>query len=482
MPAYVPVSTYRLQIRPSFTLDDAAALADYLVALGVDWVYLSPILTASEGSDHGYDVVDPTTVDPARGGREALDRASAAFHAAGLGVLVDIVPNHVGVARPSENAWWWDVLTHGRASAWADFFDIDWDFGGGKVRVPVLGEPVKDAAASGALRVESGELRYYDHRYPLAPGSESAGGDVSDVLARQHYELIDWRREADDLNYRRFFGVSSLAAVRVEDPEVFARTHAEVARWFAEGLVDGLRVDHPDGLRDPVEYFERLDTLTGGPYVLAEKILERGEALPAFFAVDGTTGYDALAEIDRVLVDPSGEEALDHLDAALRSTTGLPAAEPWHDLIAGTKRAVADGILRSEVRRLARDLGSADDPWVEDALAELLAWFPVYRSYLPAGREHLEQASRAARARRPELADTLDRLLPLLSDPRHHAAQRFSQTSGMVMAKGSKTPPSTARRAWARSPRSAPTRRTSRSRWTRSTPRSSGATPRGRTA
>jgi (1->4)-alpha-D-glucan 1-alpha-D-glucosylmutase len=196
-----PLSTYRLQIRPSFTLDDAAALSDYLRDLGVDWAYLSPILTASEGSDHGYDVVDPTTVDPARGGREGLDRAVRAFRDAGLGILVDIVPNHVGVADPAENAWWWDVLTHGRGSAFAPYFDIDWEVSGGKLRLPVLGEPLEEATAAGALRVEDGELRYYDHRFPLAPGSEPAAGeDVLSVHARQHYELMDWRREAYDLN------------------------------------------------------------------------------------------------------------------------------------------------------------------------------------------------------------------------------------------------------------------------------------------
>ncbi|WP_169582329.1 MULTISPECIES: malto-oligosyltrehalose synthase [Microbacterium] len=434
MPAR-PFSTYRLQIRPSFTLDDAAALAGYLVELGVDWVYLSPILTASEGSDHGYDVVDPTAVDPQRGGRAGLERASRAFHAAGLGVLVDIVPNHVGVARPFENPWWWDVLQHGRESVHAGAFDIDWEFGDGRVRLPVLGEEVTDAAASGSLRIEGDELRYYDHRFPLAPGTENRG-DVLAVHARQYYELMPWRREATDLNYRRFFGVSSLAALRVEDPDVFARTHAEIGSWFADGLVDGLRVDHPDGLRAPVEYLDRLSAVTGGAYVLVEKILEHGETLPQFFAADGTTGYDALAEIDRVLVDPAGEKALDDLDARLREESGLPAAVPWNELIATTKRAVADGILRSEVRRLARDLGAGDAPDVEDALAELLARFPVYRSYLPAGADHLLAAARAAREHRPELVGTIGRILPPLAQPGHPASLRFQQTSGMIMAKG----------------------------------------------
>ncbi|MFC8681432.1 malto-oligosyltrehalose synthase [Microbacterium ureisolvens] len=435
MPTRRPASTYRLQIRPSFTLDDAAALEGYLSDLGVDWVYFSPLLTASDGSDHGYDVVDPSRVDPARGGAAALERASRVFHDAGRGVLVDIVPNHVGVARPAENPWWWDVLAHGRSSRYATAFDIDWEFGGGKVRLPVLGEELSAAAGSGALRVEAGELRYYEHRFPLAPGTASED-DVLTVHARQHYELMPWRREADDLNYRRFFGVSSLAAVRVEDPEVFDETHAEIRRWFEEDLVDGLRVDHPDGLRAPVEYLERLDALTGGAYLLVEKILEHGEALPQFFAADGTTGYDALADIDRVLVDPRGEAALDALDARLRERSGLPAAQPWADVIAGTKRAIGEGILRSEVRRLARDLDAADDAGTEDALAEILARFPVYRSYLPAGAEHLEQAATQARAHRPDLSGAIDAVLPLLLEPGHPAALRFQQTSGMVMAKG----------------------------------------------
>lgn len=435
MPMSRPRSTYRLQIRPSFTLDDAAALEDYLSALGVDWVYFSPILTASEGSDHGYDVVDPRSVDPARGGRGALERSAGVFHRAGRGILVDIVPNHVGVARPAENPWWWDVLARGRKSRYADAFDIDWDFGGGKVRLPVLGEELADAAASGALRVEGDELRYYDHRFPLAEGTASSE-NVLEVHAAQHYELMAWRREAYDLNYRRFFGVSSLAAIRVEEPAVFEESHAEIRSWLADGLVDGLRVDHPDGLRAPVDYLERLDDLTGGGYVLVEKILEHGEALPQFFAADGTTGYDALAEIDRVLVDPRGEAALDALDARLRERSGLPAPRPWPDVIAGTKRAIGEGILRSEVRRLARELGVDGDHDAEDALIELLARFPVYRSYLPAGREHLEAAAADACENRPDLAEAVTAMLPALADPEHPAALRFQQTSGMVMAKG----------------------------------------------
>lgn len=436
MPTRQPRSTYRLQIRPSFTLDDAAAVQPYLSDLGVDWVYVSPILTASAGSDHGYDVVDPTTVDAARGGRAALERASRAFHDAGRGILVDIVPNHLGVARAIENAWWWDVLARGRESRHAAAFDIDWDFGDGKVRLPVLGEDLRAAAESGALRVEDGELRYHEHRFPLAAGTAAEAEDVLAVHARQHYELMDWRREARDLNYRRFFGVSSLAGLRVEDPAVFRESHAEIGSWFTDGLVDGLRLDHPDGLREPVDYLERLRVLTGGAYVVIEKILEHGEPLGQFFAAEGTTGYDALADIDRVLVDPAGEKGLDALDVRLRLASQLPAAASWPDTIASTKRAIGEGILFSEVRRLARDLGRPDDQAVEDALIELLARFPVYRSYLPAGRDHLDAAATAARAHRPDLSAAFDAVVPVLADPRHPAALRFQQTSGMVMAKG----------------------------------------------
>jgi (1->4)-alpha-D-glucan 1-alpha-D-glucosylmutase len=429
-----PVSTYRLQISADFPLDAAAEVAEYLRDLGADWVYLSPLLTATAGSAHGYDVVDPTRVDPARGGPEALDRFSATARRLGLGVLVDIVPNHMGVGTPAENPWWWDVLRLGRESPWAEHFDIDWDAGGGRLRVPVLGETPEQAAATGALRVEHDELRYHDHRYPLAPGS--AEGDVLTVHARQHYELMHWTRADAELNYRRFFAVNELAAVRVEDPTVFDDTHREIVRWVQTGMVDGLRVDHPDGLADPGGYLDRLAEVTGGCYTLVEKILERGEPLPPFWATAGTTGYDALAEIDRVLVDASGRETLDRLDARLRG-----GRHDWADLIHATKRGIADGILRSEVLRLTRELLAADPgagpaEAIADALAEVLACFPVYRSYLPYGEEHLDEALDAAARRRPQLASTLEVVGAALRDPARRVAVRFQQTSGMVMAKG----------------------------------------------
>ena len=430
----VPVSTYRLQVSADFPLDAVAEVADYVRGLGADWLYLSPLLASTPGSTHGYDVVDHDRVDPDRGGAEGLERVAARARGLGLGVLVDIVPNHMGVGIPHANAAWWDVLRLGRASAFAAWFDVDWDAGGGRLRIPVLGEDLAAAVAAGTLRVEGDELRYHDHRYPLAPGT--AGDDVLAVHAAQHYELVHWTRADAELNYRRFFAVNELAAVRVELPEVFDATHREILRWVREGLVDGLRVDHPDGLADPGGYLDRLATATGGAYVLVEKILESGEALPPFWATAGTTGYDALAELDRVLVDPAGRAVLEDLDVRLRGER-----RAWGDLIHDTKRAIADGILRSEVLRLERDLlaeepTAADAGPLADALAELLACFPVYRSYLPYGAEHLEHAVHEARRRRPELHATLDVVARALRDPDRRVSVRFQQTSGMVMAKG----------------------------------------------
>ncbi|MBK4346079.1 malto-oligosyltrehalose synthase [Lacisediminihabitans changchengi] len=442
----IPVSTYRLQIRESFDLFAAANIADYVHELGADWLYLSPLLKAEPGSDHGYDVVDHTQIDPTRGGADGLDAAAAAARRLGLGVLIDIVPNHVGVASPAQNAWWWDLITHGRDSRYAEAFDVDWEFGGGKVRIPVLGDGPSTSSGTDALddlEIVGGELHYFDNRYPLAPGTADDGASAREVHARQNYELINWRRADAELNYRRFFAVNTLAGIRVEVPWVFAESHAEILRWITEGLADGLRVDHPDGLADPGGYLDALAAETGGSYVLVEKILEGDEQLPTNWATEGTTGYDALADVDRVLVDPAGRTALDELDRRLRDTD---VRVSWTDLIHKTKRSIADGILRSEVLRLERDLGEsvehtvADEGWklspTADALAELLACFPVYRSYLPLGAEHLREAAHLAKRHRPELSDTVDEIVAVLADPGHPASVRFQQTSGMVMAKG----------------------------------------------
>jgi len=429
----VPSATYRLQVHADFRLQDAADVAGYLADLGVTHAYSSPLLRSAEGSNHGYDTVDHAHIDEARGGRAGFDRFVGALHEHGLGLVLDLVPNHMGVDDPAAAPWWWDVLRHGRDSEHAAAFDIDWDFGGGKVRIPVLGS----ADDVEKLEVVSGgdgpaELRYYDNRFPIAPGTEE--GTPQEVHARQHYELVDWRRADSDLNYRRFFAINTLAGLRVEDPAIFDATHELVLRLVREGAVDGLRIDHPDGLADPKQYLDRLAEASENRWTVVEKILEPGEDLPANWATAGTTGYDALSEVDQVLIDPAGEAALTALDTELAGTR-IDYAQLVHDC----KREVTDGMLGSEVARLVRVIGELpglDREQQTEALAELLASFPVYRSYLPDGREHLDGTVAAVRERRPDLTPALDALHPVLSQAGTEAATRFEQTSGPVMAKG----------------------------------------------
>ncbi|MGH3854771.1 MAG: malto-oligosyltrehalose synthase [Pseudonocardiaceae bacterium] len=414
---HCPASTYRLQLSPGLTFADAAALVPYLASLGVGAVYTSPLLAAMPGSTHGYDVADPTRVSEALGGEPGRRALVAAVREHGLALVVDIVPNHLGVAEPRANPAWWDLLRHGPSSRFARWFDIT----GWPLRLPVLADSADGLAD---LRVDGDVLRYHEHAFPLAPGT--AGGSVAQVHEAQHYRLVSWRA---DVGYRRFFAVSELAALRVEDPEVFAATHAEVLRWVAAGDVDGLRVDHPDGLTDPAGYLRRLREHARDAWIVVEKILEPGEDLPGSWPVAGTTGYDALAEIDGVLVDPAGEATLTALDTEL---TGVRT--DWAHLVHDCKRDVATGMLSAELRRLAALAPEVPD--AADALAEVLACFPVYRSYLPEdGAGHLKQALAAAAHRCPELATTLAVLAPRLRDPADELAVRLQQSSGAVMAK-----------------------------------------------
>ena len=414
----LPSSTYRLQLGPDLSFADAAAVVPYLASLGAGAVYTSPLLQAMPGSQHGYDVADPRRVSDVIGGEPGRRVLVAAVREHGLALVVDIVPNHLGVADPQVNPAWWDLLQHGPASRFARWFDIT----GWPLRLPILAD---SPAALSDLRVDGELLRYHERAFPLAPGTSAAGNPL-DVHEAQHYRLVSWRA---DLGYRRFFAVSELAAVRVEDPEVFAATHGEVLRWVAGGDVDGLRVDHPDGLTDPAGYLHRLRERAPDAWILVEKILEPGEELPGSWPVEGTTGYDALAEVDGVLVDPAGEAAFTALDTSL---TGVRT--DWAQLVHDCKLDVATGMLGSELRRLAALVPHVTD--VPAALAEVLAYFPVYRSYLPDGVEHLDQALTAARNRRPDLEATLEALSPMLRDPGEELAVRFQQTSGAVMAKG----------------------------------------------
>jgi len=415
-----PTGTYRVQIRTDFTFDDTAALAGYLADLGASHLYSAPLLTATPGSAHNYDVVDHRSANPLLGGEAGRQRLVAALRAARLGFVVDIVPNHAGIAVPSANPAWWDVLTNGRESAYAPWFDIDWSRD--RILVPVLA----DDGDLDALRVEDGELRYYEHRYPIAPGT--GAGTPREVHVRQHYELVGWRRGDGELNYRRFFAVSDLAGLRVEDQAVFDATHAEVLRWLDAGEIDGIRVDHPDGLRDPVGYLMRLRGAALGAWLIVEKILEYGEELLAW-PVDGTTGYDALREVCGVFVDPAGEAAFTALDTSL---TGV--AVSWPELTHACKLEVAQRMFPAELHRLAALVPALPD--AAAGLAELAANFPVYRSYGADGLRHLARARSEAGRRRPDLTPTLDALTARLRDPDDELGQRFSQLTGAVMAKG----------------------------------------------
>ena len=414
-----PASTYRLQVRRDFTLADATALLDHLADLGVGAVYLSPLLRSTTGSAHGYDTVDVSEIDPDRGGEDGLQALFAAAAEAGLGVVVDIVPNHLGVEVPAENPAWWDVLQHGRDAAHASWFDVDWSRP--RLLLPVLGDDAE-------LRVEDGELRYYDHRFPLAPGSWSEGEDAETVHGRQHYELVHWTRGNTELGYRRFFAVTTLAGVRQEDEAVFDATHVKVREWVERG-VTGLRIDHPDGLVDPGEYLRRLRALAPEQWITVEKILEPGEQLPADWPVEGTTGYDAMREVNGLFVDRGHEH---ELTALYQRLTGDERSIAEH--VEAGKRMVVTELLVAEIRRMAALVPEVDD--AEAAIAEVAVAFAVYRSYLPDGVADLDHALALAARRRPELRDALDALSPRLHDADDELARRMQQLSGATMAKG----------------------------------------------
>ena len=467
----VPVSTYRLQLSADFTLDDAAARVPYLAALGVSHVYLSPVLRAAPGSTHGYDVVDHGEVSPALGGRAALDRLVAAARDAGLGVVVDVVPNHMAVPTPAwHNTALWSVLARGPESPYAAWFDVDWSAGDGALLMPVLGDRVGAVLAAGELGLDAVDipglegpqpvLRYHDHVFPVRPGTEQLG--IADLVDRQHYRLAYWRVANEELNYRRFFDVGTLAAVRVEDPAVFDATHALLTDLVTSGAVDGLRIDHPDGLADPRGYLDRLAAATGDAWVVVEKILAPTEEVPDDWATAGTTGYDAAWRVNLVFVDPGGGG---ELGAVMHRLTG-DAPDALHALVDEAKREIVTGALYAEVDRLA-DLAAdicRDDVRLRDhtrrslhdCLVELLVAADRYRYYVVPGEAVAPEAAAAfaecvARARahlEGDRLDTLDVLADLLlgreagsagrTSERRRAelVVRFQQTCGAVMAKG----------------------------------------------
>ena len=544
-----PRATYRLQFHKDFTFDDAVRILPYLGRLGISHVYASPLQTARPGSTHGYDNVDPRQINPELGGAEGFDRMSAAIKQEGMKLLVDIVPNHMGVGG-SDNHWWLSVLEWGRLSPYADTFDIDWERLGanGKLVAPFLGDHYGAVLEKGDLKLAfdadegSFSVWHYEHRFPICPLTypdvldraaaidvesdervddlfrvseqlralstdllrDSASGKpavaacaaiktriaglathasikaaidsavtlvngvpsrperfgaLHRLLERQSYRLAYWRVAASDVNYRRFFDIDTLAGVRIENPEVFARVHGKIFDLVGAGAIDGLRIDHIDGLADPKGYAEALQSAVGpGFYVVAEKILEPGEALRPW-PIAGTTGYDTLNLIDGVLIDPGAEGAF---DAIYREVIGV--REDYETALLAAKRQVLGTSFSSELESLVSDLKRVADSdrrtrdftanAIRHALADIVVAFPVYRTYIldrPVEEDRTLVDEVLARAK--DLSALPDRSVhefaaaALLGDlrsgapgealPEHVARfrRRFQQLTGPVMAK-----------------------------------------------
>ncbi|MCO6456615.1 MAG: malto-oligosyltrehalose synthase [Pirellulaceae bacterium] len=550
-----PISTYRLQLNPEFGFEQARDLVPYLSRLGATHVYCSPILRPRPGSTHGYDVIDPSTLNPQLGDEAQLRLLVSALQAHGMGLILDIVPNHMAACH--ENVYWSQVLTYGPSSPHARWFDIDWRLpdpeSWGRVLVPVLGQPLPKVLEDGQLRIvwESGrfEVRYFEHVFPLDPATVPMvcrfGLDaLSEVLAPDHptvadirrvldllatlprrarrvrrrfnlpldevetwlgqlaqriemlpqvhdwavrtaeqfgagetgqrrlkklldaqsYRLVYWRQAARAINYRRFFDINDLIALRQEDPEVFQETHALVGRWIREGLLNGLRVDHLDGLRDPAGYLRRLAELgTNGERPVAifvEKILAPGEHLPRDWPVRGTTGYEFLNEVEALFIHPDGYEELE--DFYLQ-VIGRPVR--FKNVAAWGKRRVLREELSAFVGRLAdllTRLAQQAEPTsrlteqqLVDAIVEFAVGLPVYRTYIDAegtmsaaDRAYLLEAFRKARQALRASEDALaflERVLLLDEDDVLHGlyrpqclnfVQRLQQLTGPATAKG----------------------------------------------
>jgi (1->4)-alpha-D-glucan 1-alpha-D-glucosylmutase len=550
----VPTATYRLQLNPAFTFADAEKILDYLVALGISHVYLSPILTSRKGSTHGYDVTDPTQVDPELGGEEGLEHLQKELHARGLGLILDVVPNHM--AACSENRWWTDVLEHGPASPYASYFDVTWHRPhgtDGKVMLPFLGETFGEALDTGLLELSfvgsQLSICYRGQNFPLSPASYAdvlgrnpdalkslvatdsseflefqgilaaarairAGasnsasamranfhalrgrlhklasdspsicsfieknvaelngrrGEVSSVsslerlLASQHYSLAHWRTSGDEINYRRFFSIDDLVGVRVEDPEVFDATHAVLIRLCSHQPSLGFRIDHIDGLFDPLAYLQRLaatcGTKNGPAYLIVEKILNQHEHLPSEWPVNGTTGYDFLNACQRVFIDDTNHGKIERLYS---EWTGQRGSFP--EVAYQKKLFVMRELFGVEMRSLGRELANLarDDRYSReidsaslcDALIEVTACLPQYRTYVrsvdvaPDDRAAMLQAIEEARRRNPLLKDRVFAFVRevLLLEPAAHVrpeqrearlafVMRWQQFTGPITAKG----------------------------------------------
>jgi len=466
-----PVSTYRLQLGPELSFDDAAARLGYLDDLGVTDLYLSPILQAAPGSTHGYDVVDHSRISDVMGGREGFERLATAAHARGLGVIVDVVPNHMGVPTPIfHNRALWSVLKDGPDSPYATWFDGADD--GDGILMPVLGARIGSVLAAGEItldhRVVPGfedegpqpVLAYFDHVFPVRAGTE--GLPLALCVKQQYYRLAYWKVADEELNFRRFFDVDTLVAVRVEDADVFDATHALLLDLYRAGHIDGFRIDHPDGLADPRGYMRRLSMATGGAWIAAEKILEGHESMPEDWPVAGTTGYDASWRISALQCDPAGYGDLGTIAHLI--TGDIPGT--LGEVITAAKREITTTSLFAEVHRIATlahqicvdDIMLRDHTfeWIRRCVTELVIAFDRYRAYVVPGEEApaesvelLEQAAeKARRVLDAEFHDTLDVVVDLVlgrqvgseghsqAGLRGELVVRFQQVCGAVTAKG----------------------------------------------
>jgi (1->4)-alpha-D-glucan 1-alpha-D-glucosylmutase len=530
-----PIATYRLQLRPGFGFREAARLIPYLSDLGVSHLYASPYLQAAAGSTHGYDVVDPSRVNQELGGSRAHARMCRRLQKAGLGQMIDLVPNHMAIVG-RQNPWWWDVLENGPSSRYATYFDVDWEASEerwpNKVLLPVLSDHYGRILEDGGLRLNHREgvftLHYQDHVFPVDPSSlaglleqaaVSCGSErlafLADSHARlprptvtarraverrhrdkavllrllsrlcrerpkvlraidrqvgrlnrdpdaldalidqQNYRLALWRTASRDMGYRKFFDIKSLAGLRVEDEEIFEAIHALPIAWTRKGWVQGMRIDHPDGLRDPGQYFQRLHRACPKSWIVAEKILMPFETLPADWPVAGTTGYDFLNLAGGLFIDRRNKRALTRIYQEFTAQE-----EPFDQLVRSCKRLVLNRLLGSELNRLTNlmvDICERHRRYRDytrhelyQALLETAVCFPVYRSFVSASRGEISRRdktsiSRAieeAMASRADLDPELFRFLKNLLLLRLPGAQeseltmRFQQLTPPAMAKG----------------------------------------------
>jgi (1->4)-alpha-D-glucan 1-alpha-D-glucosylmutase len=432
------------------TFDRVVALIPYFRDLGISHLYASPVFTATTDSTHGYDVTDPNEIDPAIGGRDGFNRIASALRQAGMGLILDIVPNHMSTSL--ENRWWRDVIEHGKQSRYARYFDIDWSR---PLTLPFLGDTFEAELEKGAIRfnrdsvTNKAALVYYDTAYPLNPGTWDENKSIAELHEAQSWRLMSWREAPKQLSWRRFFEITGLVGVRVEDEQVFHDTHRLILELVHDGTVDGLRIDHIDGLADPLGYLQRLRQATGPDcYITVEKILAKGEQLPAEWPVSGTTGYEFIASLAEVLVD---DNSLERLEKVHNETLGVTVDR--QNALRDAKGLMTDRNFEGEfttLLNLARDLAQhngveiqTDD--IHHALRELLIAFPVYRTYgtaeglTPSDVTLLSRVVASVNASEPALSLIVRILTGDLPEGDRDAATlfrtRFQQLTGPLMAK-----------------------------------------------